>query len=55
MAAAKKLRSGPSGKHRAASLLIRLSDPEQKKRWQAKAARARRNLSDWIRVTLDDA
>jgi hypothetical protein len=29
--------------------------PEQKKRWRAAASAARRTLSDWIRVTLDEA
>ncbi len=47
--------SGPSGKHLGVPILLRASSNEQKERWERAAEKARRNLSDWIRVTLDDA
>ncbi len=30
-------------------------EPESKREWTAAAEKSRRKLSDWVRVTLDDA
>ncbi|HEY3498184.1 MAG TPA: hypothetical protein VGK73_25975 [Polyangiaceae bacterium] len=47
--------SGKSGKNLGVPISLRAHDREQIERWRVAAERARRNLSDWIRVTLDDA
>lgn len=52
---AAKRASGPSGKHLGVPIMIRAADEAQRDRWRRAAERARRNMSDWIRVTLDDA
>lgn len=51
----KRSRGRVSGKNLGVPLMIRAETQQQKARWQAAAERDRRNLSSWIRVTLDDA
>lgn len=55
MMSPKKRPSGPSGKNLGVPVMIRASDARQKERWKRAAVRARRTLSDWVRITLDDA
>ena len=55
MARPRKRKSGPSGKHRPGAFLLLRMTPEQKAAYTAKAKRAKRSVSDWIRVTLDEA
>lgn len=54
MSPAKKRRpSGPGGRNLGVPISLRATDREQIDRWKAAAKVERRNLSDWIRVTLD--
>lgn len=46
--------SGPSGAHKQPRKILSASE-EQWGKWQQAADRARRNLSDWMRISLDDA
>lgn len=48
----KRRRASKPTKTRA--ILVRVED-RQRERWARAANQARRGLSDWIRVTLDDA
>jgi hypothetical protein len=45
--------SGPSGRRVTKQITITV-DPERLAKYDAAAARSRRNRSDWIRITLDD-
>jgi hypothetical protein len=51
----RRKRGVPVGGNLGIPVALRAQSEDQKAAWQAAAARARRNLTDWIRVTLDDA
>jgi hypothetical protein len=51
----RRRRSGPSGKHQQAGVLVREAFAGQIDAWRAAAERAGMTLSDWIRAALDRA
>ncbi len=50
-----KRASGPSGKHKQESLLVRAARPGQFDEWREVAEADGRTLSGWLRHTLDQA